>query len=47
MQEFEFVDNGVFEKDGVEYRNKGQVEIKDKLFYLSSLLMCRISPLFI
>ena len=34
MQEFEFVDNGVFEKDGVEYRNKGQVEIEDKLFYL-------------
>ena len=34
MQEFEFADNGVFEKDGVEYRNKGQVEIEDKLFYL-------------
>lgn len=38
MQEFEFVDNGVFEKDGVEYRNKGQIEIDDitYYFYISS-----------
>ena len=35
MQEFfKKVDNGVFEKDGVEFRKKGQVKIEDKLFYL-------------
>lgn len=38
MQEFEFVDNGIFEKNGKEYYNKGQIVIDGitYYFYISS-----------
>lgn len=33
MQEFEFVDNGIFEKNGKEYLNKGQIVVDDITYY--------------
>ena len=33
MQEFEFVDNEIFEKNGKEYLNKGQVVVDDITYY--------------
>lgn len=38
MQEFEFVDNGIFEKNGKKYLNKGQIVVNDitYYFYISS-----------
>lgn len=38
MQEFEFVDNGIFKKNGKDYLNKGQIVINDitYYFYISS-----------
>lgn len=42
MQEFEFVDNGIFEKNGKEYLNKGQVVVDDitYYFYISTDVPC-------
>lgn len=33
MQEFEFVDNGIFKKNGKDYLNKGQIVINDITYY--------------
>lgn len=33
MQEFEFVDNGIFKKNGKEYLNKGQIVVDDITYY--------------